>query len=45
MHYMRLMQESGEMVKASPNVAAWCDRIIVRPSAKETEPPPMPGRG
>lgn len=45
MHYMRLMPESGEMVKASPNVAAWCDRIITRPSAKETEPPPMPSRG
>jgi glutathione S-transferase len=44
MHYMRLMPESGEMVKASPNVAAWFDRVSARPSSKETEPPPMPGR-
>ena len=45
MHYMRLMPESGEMVKDSPNVAAWFDRVVSRPSGKETEPPPMPGRG
>jgi len=31
-------------VKASPNVAAWFDRVAARPSAKETEPPAMPGR-
>jgi glutathione S-transferase len=45
MHYMRLLPESSEMVKASPNVAAWFDRVAARPSGKETEPPPMPGRG
>jgi glutathione S-transferase len=45
MHYMRLMPESGEMVKPSPNIAAWFDRVAARPSSKETEPPPMPGRG
>jgi glutathione S-transferase len=45
MHYMRLLPESGEMVKASPNVAAWFDRVVARPSGKETEPPPIPGRG
>ena len=45
MHYMRLMPESGELVKASPNIAAWSDRVAARPSAKETEPPPIPGRG
>jgi glutathione S-transferase len=44
-HYMRLLPESGEMVKASPNVAAWFDRVVTRPSGRETEPPPMPGRG
>lgn len=44
-HYMRLMPESGEMMNASPNVGAWFDRIAARPSVKETEPPPMPGRG
>jgi glutathione S-transferase len=45
MHYMRLMPESGELVKASPNVSAWFDRVAARPSGKETEPPSMPGRG
>jgi glutathione S-transferase len=45
MHYMRQMPESGEMVQASPNIAAWFDRVAARPSSKETEPPPMPGRG
>jgi glutathione S-transferase len=45
MHYMRQMPESSEMLRASPHVAAWFDRIAVRPSSKETEPPPMPGRG
>jgi glutathione S-transferase len=44
-HYMRLLPESGEMVKASPSVAAWFDRVVARPSGRETEPPPMPGRG
>ena len=45
MHYMRQMPESGEMVSGSPNVTAWYDRVMERPSAKETVPPPMPGRG
>ncbi|HEX4172131.1 MAG TPA: GNAT family N-acetyltransferase [Acetobacteraceae bacterium] len=45
MHYMRLMPESSEMVKASPNVSAWFDRVAARSSSRETEPPPMPGRG
>jgi glutathione S-transferase len=44
MHYMRLMQESGEMVKTSPHVSAWFERVAARPSAQGTEPPPMPGR-
>jgi glutathione S-transferase len=43
--YMRVMPESSEMVKASPNLSAWFDRVSARPSVKETEPPPMPGRG
>jgi glutathione S-transferase len=42
---MRVMPESSEMVKASPNLSAWFDRVSARPSVKETEPPPMPGRG
>ena len=45
MYYMQKMPESSEMLKASPNVSAWFDRVCARPSAKETEPPPMPGRG
>jgi len=44
-HYMRVMPESAEMFSASPSVAAWFDRVVARPSGKETEPPPMPGRG
>jgi len=44
-HYMRVMPESGEMVKAAPHVTAWFDRVAARPSVKETEPPPIPGRG
>ena len=43
-HYMRLMPESGELVQASPNVSAWSDRVVARPSGSETVPPPMPGR-
>ena len=41
-HYMRLMPESGEMMQASPHLSAWFDRVVARPSGKETEPPPMP---
>lgn len=45
MHYMRLMPESSDMVHSSPHLVAWFDRVAARASAKETEPPPMPGRG
>jgi glutathione S-transferase len=44
-HYMLLMPESSEMVKASPHLSAWFDRVTTRPSVRKTEPPPMPGRG
>jgi glutathione S-transferase len=44
-HYMRLMPESGEMMQAAPSVGAWFNRVVSRPSGRETEPPPMPGRG
>ncbi len=44
-HYMRLMPESSEIVKSSPHLCAWFDRVSARPSVRETEPPPMPGRG
>jgi glutathione S-transferase len=45
MHYMAKMPESAEILRASPHVVAWFDRVAARPSARETEPPPMPGRG
>jgi glutathione S-transferase len=32
-------------MQASPHVAAWFDRVVARPSGRETVPPPMPGRG
>jgi glutathione S-transferase len=38
--YMRTMQESQEMLAASPHVQAWFDRVMARLSAKETAPPP-----
>ena len=44
MYYMAKMPESSELMKASRNVSAWYDRVAARPSGKETEPPPMPGR-
>jgi glutathione S-transferase len=44
MHYMGLMPESGEMLRGAGHVGAWFDRVMARASAKETVPPPMPGR-
>ena len=44
MHYMRLMPESRAMIAAAPHVEAWFNRASERPSVRETEPPPMPGR-
>jgi glutathione S-transferase len=29
----------------APHLTAWYDRVMARPSAAETVPPPMPGRG
>jgi glutathione S-transferase len=43
-HYLKMMPESGEMLKASPNLGAWFERVSARPSAVETVPPPMPKR-
>ena len=45
MHYMRLLPETKEILAASPHVSAWYDRVMARPSAAETVPPPIPGRG
>ena len=36
--------ESAELLKASPHLQAWFDRINARPSAVATVPPPMPKR-
>lgn len=42
-HYLNMAPESGEMLKASPNVLAWLQRGSARPSAIETAvPPPGP---
>lgn len=43
-HYTRLLPESGEMLRASPQIDTWFQRVAARPAARETEPPPMPGR-
>lgn len=43
-HFMPMVPESSEMLKASPNLSAWFERVSARPSARETVPPPMPGR-
>jgi glutathione S-transferase len=44
MHYLKMMPESGEMLQMSPNLRAWFERMLVRPSVIETVPPPMPKR-
>ena len=38
--FMRLKPESAEMLKASPHLMTWYDRVAARSSALETEPPP-----
>ena len=38
--FMRLKPESAEMLKASPHLMTWYDRVAARPSTRETEPPP-----
>ena len=38
--FMRLKPESAEMLKASPHLMTWYDRVAARPCALETEPPP-----
>ena len=43
-YYLQQMPESGALLTASPNLTAWFTRVSDRPSAKETIPPPMPGR-
>ena len=38
--FMRLKPESAEMLKASPHLMTWYERVAARPCALETEPPP-----
>ena len=38
--FMRLKPESAEMLKASPHLMAWYERVAAKPCALETEPPP-----
>lgn len=44
MHYLEMMPESGAMLKRSPNVGVWFERVSARPSAVDTVPPPFPKR-
>jgi glutathione S-transferase len=41
-HYMRKLPESTDMLQKAPALTAWFERIAARPSARETDPPPMP---
>jgi len=41
-HYLRLMPESGAMLRTSPNLTAWYDRLAERPAFRHTLPPPLP---
>lgn len=43
-HYMAKLPESGAMLRESPALAGWFDRVSTRPSAQQTVPPPMPSR-
>jgi glutathione S-transferase len=45
-HYLNMTPESGQMLRTSPNVVAWFNRMSARPSAIETvAPPPVPRGG
>jgi glutathione S-transferase len=41
--FMRLKPESAEMLKASPHLLTWYERVAARPCALDTEPPPATG--
>jgi len=43
-HYLRKLPESSEMLRDLPALDGWYRRIGARPSAVETEPPPMSSR-
>lgn len=41
-HYLRMMPESGQMLKTASRLDAWYARLAARPSFAATVPPPMP---
>jgi glutathione S-transferase len=43
-HYVSQLPEGGRLVAASPNLAAWLERMRGRAAFQATFPPPMPGR-
>jgi glutathione S-transferase len=45
LYYMNKMPESGAMLRRSAHLAAYCERHMARPSARDAAPPPFPGRG
>lgn len=44
-HYLRMMPESGQILKAAPRLDAWYARLAARPSFSATQPPPLPVPG
>jgi len=44
LYYMSKLPESGEMLRAKPNLAGYVERLLARKTIAETIPPPMPGR-
>lgn len=42
--YVRNMPEGGPMIAARPQLSAYLDRSLARPSVQATMPPPLPGR-
>ena len=44
LHYVNVLPEGGKMIAASPNVAAYLQRMSQRKAFKDTFPPPMPNR-
>lgn len=43
-HYLRKLPETGEMLREKPALDGWYGRVAARPSAIETEPPPIGSR-
>ena len=41
--YVRNMPEGGPMIAARPQLSAYLDRSLARPSVQTTMPPPLPG--